>query len=201
MKAIDKRRLTICLLSFIFLIYILILALFKETNFFDTLYIYRTDTLTKVFNIITKLGNWYTLILITLAFLLLKDKSKFKYISINLLTSSLLNLGLKFIFRRPRPALNLIGATGFSFPSGHSMVSMSFYGFLIYMLLKSKNSNILKIIGTVFLLMIILMIGFSRVYLGAHYMTDVLGGFLVGIIYLLIFTLIIKKGGKKDEKN
>ena len=201
MKNIDKRRLTISLLTSFFLIYIFVLVFLKETNFLDLIYIKRTDTLLKIFKFITKLGNWYTLIIITLGFLIFDGKKTFKYISINLATVTLLNQGLKLLFQRPRPELNIIAATGYSFPSGHSMVSMAFYGFLVYMLLKTNHSNKYKIIGSILLFMIILMIGFSRIYLGAHYVTDVLAGFALGIIYLVIFTFIIKKGGNNSEKN
>lgn len=200
MKKIDKRRLTICLLALVFLIYIFILVFLKETNFFDLIYIKRTDTLLNIFRFITKLGSWYTLIIITLVFLLLDGKKTFKYMSLNLITVTLINQLLKFLFQRPRPELNLIEETGYSFPSGHSMVSMAFYGFLIYMLLKTNHNNAYKIIGSLLFISMILAIGFSRVYLGAHYLTDVLAGFALGIIYLAVFTLIIKKGGKNSEK-
>jgi len=196
----SKKRITISLMSLIFLIYILILVFFKENNFLDLIYIKRTDTLTKIFNLITKLGNWYIFIIITLLFLIFKDKKSFKYISINLMLVTLINQLLKILFQRPRPELNMIAATGYSFPSGHSMVSMAFYGFLIYLILKSKHTKLDKIISTIILLFIILGIGFSRVYLGAHYMTDVLAGFTLAIIYLSIFTTIIEKGDKKNEK-
>jgi len=196
----SKKRITISLMSLIFLIYILILVFFKENNFLDLIYIKRTDTLTKIFNLITKLGNWYIFIIITLLFLIFKDKKSFKYISINLMLVTLINQLLKILFQRPRPELNMIAATGYSFPSGHSMVSMAFYGFLIYLILKSKHTKLDKIISTIILLFIILGIGFSRVYLGAHYMTDVLAGFTLAIIYLSFFTTIIEKGDKKNEK-
>lgn len=201
MKNIDKRRLTISLLTSFFLIYIFVLVFLNETNFLDLIYIKRTETMLKIFKLITKLGNWYTLIIITLGFLVFDGKKSFKYISINLATAALLNQGLKFLFQRPRPELNIIAAMGYSFPSGHSMVSMAFYGFLIYMLLKTNHSNKYKTIGSILLFMIILMIGFSRIYLGAHYVTDVLAGFALGIIYLVVFTFIIKKGGNNSEKN
>lgn len=201
MKKIDKKRLTISLLALVFLIYIFILAFLKETNFLDLIYIKRTEDLIKLFSFITKFGNWYTLIIITLGFLVFDGKQTFKNVSINLATATLLNQMLKILFQRPRPELNIIGATGYSFPSGHSMVSMAFYGFLIYMLLKTKHTNKYKIVGTILISIIILAIGFSRIYLGVHYITDVLAGFALGIIYLACFTFIIEKGGNNSEKS
>ena len=200
MKKIDKKRTIITLLALIFFFYIMLLVFLKETNFIDLIGIKQNDFFFKVFNIITKLGDWYTLIIITICFGILDSKNTFKFMSLNLTGVFLLNQLLKFLFKRPRPEFNLTGAIGYSFPSGHSMVSMAFYGFIIYMIFKTKHSYIYKIITSSLILVTILLIGFSRVYLGAHYMTDVLAGFSLGIIYLSIFTSIIEKGGKSNEK-
>lgn len=200
MKNIDKKRISVGLLTIFFLIYIFVLVFFNEVNFLDSIHIKRTDNLLKIFKLITKFGDWYTLIIISLAFLIFDGKKTFKYISINLVTVTFFNQVFKFLFQRPRPELNILDATGYSFPSGHSMVAMAFYGYLIYILLKTNHSNKYKVTGTVLLFSIIMLIGFSRVYLGAHYVTDVLAGFALGIIYLIVFTFIIKKGGNSIGK-
>ncbi|NPV26159.1 MAG: phosphatase PAP2 family protein [Firmicutes bacterium] len=97
---------------------------------------------------------------------------------------------LKELFARPRPAgVPLIEAAGYSFPSGHSLLAMVFYGFLIYVSwLKVQNLN-LRLILTVFLSLLILGVGVSRVYLGVHYPSDVLGGFAAGGFWLISFIL------------
>lgn len=110
-------------------------------------------------------------------------------VAVNLLLAWLLNERLKMIFQRPRPADPwLVHETGFSFPSGHSMVSMAFYGFLIYLVWRCVTNQKLKYTLTAVLGVLILLIGLSRIYLGVHYVTDVLGGFLIGLCYLTVYT-------------
>ena len=112
---------------------------------------------------------------------------------INLTCAFLTNETAKNIFERSRPiGINLIEETGLSFPSGHSMVGLAFYGFIIYLIYKLISNKRKKQLFTIILSIIILLIGFSRIYLGVHYFTDVIGGFLLGIIYLTIYINIIK---------
>ena len=113
-----------------------------------------------------------------------------KIIIINLIIAFLFNDLLKHIFVRSRPdSINwLVNESGYSFPSGHSMVSMAYYGYLIYLLYLSKNKY--KWLLITMLSIIILLIGISRIYLGVHYLSDVLAGFLMAIIYLTIFITV-----------
>ena len=87
----------------------------------------------------------------------------------------------------------MIKQGGFSFPSGHSMAAFGFYGFFIYLIYKSKLNKKIKIVLIAFLSLLILMIGLSRLYLGVHYATDVIAGFIVSLIFLIIFTNYVKK--------
>ena len=115
-------------------------------------------------------------------------------IAINSVNSSIINKILKAIFVRPRPnVLRLIKQGGYSFPSGHAMASMTFYGFLIYLIIKSNINKNIKILLTSLLTILILLIGISRIYLGVHYASDILAGYLVSIIYLILFTSVINK--------
>ena len=99
----------------------------------------------------------------------------------------LLNLLLKNFFDRERPNINIIiEANGFSFPSGHSMGSMTYYGFLIYLILRSKRKPLSKLGLGILLCLVILLIGISRIYLGVHYPSDVLAGFVAGSVWLMI---------------
>ncbi len=92
---------------------------------------------------------------------------------------------LKHLVARPRPVTNgeLALAHGFSFPSGHALASALFYGSLALLLCCSNANNRIKTIGAVVLLFWIFLMAYDRVYLGVHYPSDVLGGFLLGIAW------------------
>ena len=153
---------------------------------------------TKFFKIVTELGNYTVMIPIIIIFYLFnKDKSFNKYFTINLISVFLSNFIVKSIIRRDRPIdINLIIEIGFSFPSGHSMVSFAFYGFLIYYLYHTDLKKPLKYSLMTLLGFIILLIGLSRIYLGVHYASDVIGGFLLAFIYLVIYIKFIYKREK-----
>ena len=103
-----------------------------------------------------------------------------------------LNQFLKHIVQRPRPTeYRIIDERGYSFPSGHSMASAAFYGFLIYLIYKKVKSKKLKIGLIAFFTFLIPLIGCSRIYLGVHYTSDVLAGFFVSISYLFIYISIV----------
>lgn len=102
------------------------------------------------------------------------------------LGSITLNLLLKHFYHRPRPLLPLTSASGLSFPSGHAMISASFYGLLIYLCWRHVDNRSLRWLLTVLLTALILLIGLTRVYLRVHYASDVLAGFAAGGLWLLI---------------
>ena len=100
--------------------------------------------------------------------------------------SGLLDLGLKGLFERERPPFRdqFIDETTKSFPSGHSMGALITYGLLAYILVRVLPRAGLRILALCGLTMLILAIGFSRIFLGAHYFSDVLGGYAVGGVWL-----------------
>lgn len=154
-----------------------------------------SDYVTPIAKVITNIGGVYGVFIIT-TFLLLFIKDNKIRISIvaNLVISTLLNQILKNILQRPRPTeYRIISANGYSFPSGHSMVNMAFYGYLIYLIYKHVNNKYLKWTLMVLLALLIILIGISRIYLGVHYTSDVLAGFLMGISYLIIFISVVDK--------
>jgi undecaprenyl-diphosphatase len=119
-----------------------------------------------------------------------RNKKRLYYgwiIVINLVASATLNEIFKIVFHRERPdILRLIDITGYSFPSGHSMISICYYGLIAYILYKTMKSRWKYLI--VFLLAtLILSIGISRIYLGVHYASDVIGGFSAGLAWLAVF--------------
>jgi|SRR5450432_2805158 len=111
---------------------------------------------------------------------------------------------LKEIFQRQRPLNPLIrNVTGFSFPSGHSFSSFTFFGLLIYILWKTGIKKGLKILVAIVLFLVATAIAFSRVYLRVHYPSDVIAGFCLSIIWLMLSLWILHKAdkGKSYSKN
>ena len=96
-----------------------------------------------------------------------------------------LNVVLKQIVQRPRPdGFRLIAETGYSFPSGHSMVSMAFFGLLVWMIWVYEKDRLMRNVWCVLMGLVIVMVGVSRIYLGVHYASDVLAGFCVSLVWL-----------------
>ena len=161
-----------------------------------------SDFVTPIAKNITHLGGAIFLFTLSLILLLiLKNKKIGILIWLNLGISVLLNQALKFIIQRPRPTeFRIINESGYSFPSGHSMVSAAFYGFLIYLIYKNVKNKYLKWSLITLLSLVILTIGISRIYLGVHYTSDVIAGFLISISYLIIFIHFAKDFMKNEQK-
>lgn len=147
------------------------------------------NSLTPIVKGITFFGGIIWLLILTIILVIFIKNKKIKIlICSNLVIITLLNQVLKFILERPRPTeYRIINETGYSFPSGHSMVSMAFYGFLIYLIYKYVKNKYLKVFSICGMSLLIVMIGISRIYLGVHYTSDVIGGFLISISYLIVF--------------
>lgn len=201
-KVLKKKRfylLLLCLFLFL-LIAILILkngVLNIDTNSYD---FFKknliNESLTPYIKLFTNLGGALLLVLFTLIItFFIKNKKISLAIILNLIIIFLINEGLKIIFGRVRPdTINwLVNERGYSFPSGHSAVSMAYYGFLIYLVYTNFKNNKCKWLLIFILSFIILFIGFSRIYLGVHYLSDVLGGFIFSIFYLVIFIYFYNK--------
>ncbi|RSK48242.1 phosphatase PAP2 family protein [Hymenobacter rigui] len=120
------------------------------------------------------------------------------------LGSITLNLVLKQLYNRPRPLLPLVSASGLSFPSGHAMISASFYGLLIYLVWTNVRRPAWRYGVAAALSLLILLIGLTRVYLRVHYATDVLAGFTAGLGWLVVAIPVLKQleiQAKKRFKN
>lgn len=180
--------------------FLLIISLFIMEIFFNKvltnidLYIsniiwsIRTPLLTDIFKIISFLASTKFIITILIVYIFIKKDALFP---LNMALSTILNTIIKKLVRRPRPTNILVREESFSFPSGHTMASVSFYGYIIYLLYKS-NYKIKKVLIPI-LIILILLIGFSRIYLGAHYLSDVITAYLISINYLIIFIHVTKK--------
>lgn len=149
----------------------------------------RNDALTDTLIIITNISSAYSLIVISILLLaIIKNKRIPLLICSNLIFAYIINATAKLIFTRPRPSgINLIEESGFSYPSGHAMISMAYFGFIAYLIYKNTKNKFSKTFLIITLSLTILLIGFSRIYLGVHYLSDVIGGFLLSIIYLTVY--------------
>ncbi len=114
------------------------------------------------------------------------------FCAVNLAGSTILNQLLKFAIQRPRPdvSLRLVEIGGFSFPSGHSMAAMAFFGLFIWLSWHHVHDRRVRAGLTALLCVAIAAVGFSRVYLGVHYASDVLGGFCASLIWLTVYTKV-----------
>lgn len=168
---------------------------FLDVKCYEIITSKMSDPLTIAAKTITNVANPVILLLVAGVLFLVVEKKKNKFsIVCNLGIAAILNIILKSIIQRPRPiGHRLIDESGYSFPSGHSMVSMAFYGYLVYLIVKNVKNKYLRAISSCILLLLILFIGLSRIYLGVHYTSDVIGGFIVAILYLLLYTGIIKR--------
>ena len=151
-----------------------------------------------IMTFITFLGTHLFLIpanlILIFYFLLVKKQNWFSIRVITIAISSLvLMLLLKQLFQRKRPLSPLLkAAKGLSFPSGHAIMAVTFYGLLIYILQHSITIDWLKWLATILVFVLIVLIGFSRIYLRVHYASDVAAGFIIGLLWLLISLAVLK---------
>ncbi len=173
----------------------------KEVFGFDTtllLWIHQkaNPSLDTVMLTITRLGNRefiIPIVAISLVLLWLRQyRQEAKVFAIACLGGAILNTGLKLFFGKPRPELwtRLIPETSYSFPSGHALGSMVVYGFLAYLLTRHhpKFAKLIYILAVV----LITLIGISRLYLGVHWPTDIIAGYGVGFLWLMVCTTMLK---------
>jgi len=141
----------------------------------------------------TYLGNWQTIVsvgVIALVILLLLRKKRMALFLVGSVASSELvsNLFKFFVHRaRPDPSLALIPATNYAFPSGHVMSAIALYGFLGYALFHTLHRRPLKLAALYGARSLIFLIGISRIYLGVHWASDVVAGWLLGFALLTIW--------------
>lgn len=154
-----------------------------------------SDKITPIVRMITGFGDIIFIVVITVISLLIFKDKKIRYsIIVNLILVSIINSVLKLIFMRSRPNFNpIVYEDTYSFPSGHSMISMAFYGYLIYLIYNHIGNKMVRWGLIIIMSILVLLIGISRIYLGAHYASDVIGGFCFSITYLVVFINVTKK--------
>jgi len=173
-----------------------------DERVFSAIKPYINPGTTKLMEIITFLGKHNLLIplnFVLIAFFIYKKERWFAArVAALSLSSLLLMFLLKFYFQRDRPLLPVIGeAKGFSFPSGHALISVVFYGLFIHMIWHEVKIKWLRILLVVLLSVLILLIAFSRIYLRVHYASDVIAGLAAGFIWLVLSLRMIQQIEKR----
>lgn len=173
-----------------------------DENVFKAIAPYINPGLTGFMSFITFLGKHDLLIPLNFAliafFIYRKEKWFATRIAALSLSSLLLMFTLKLFFQRARPDLPVLGeAKGFSFPSGHALISVVFYGLFIHMIWHEVKIKWLRNVLVVVLSILIFLIAFSRIYLRVHYASDVMAGIAVGFIWLVLSLNIIHRIEKK----
>jgi membrane-associated phospholipid phosphatase len=164
----------------------------------DWLHGRATDPFTDAFHVITWLGNFTTLLAVTLVAALIlwrrRERTDAVFVALAFLGAQVLSNGMKLGFQRERPFFSdpLATENTFSFPSGHALVSLAVYGALALVLAKripTPAHRALLLVGAVLL---VVAIGFSRLYLGVHFLTDVLAGLAAGAAWLALLYIALE---------
>lgn len=182
-----------------------------DTEVTDFITSFRSPELNKFFQFITDLGDVYAYIIATTIaaiFFFFKLRNKwfvFQLVGV-LVLSALANIALKRAFNRARPTIeHLVVVKSLSYPSGHAMSAMAFYGFLTYLIFQIKMPTWLRTILTTVFVFLILSIGISRIYLGVHFPSDVAGGFIAGLIWVafcvVLFNIIALLRMRKRKRD
>lgn len=155
-----------------------------------TLFSIHTPAFDTFFSFLTLLGNTWPVTGITIlitGWLLLTKKYRYASILAFAVSGAAVTTALlKILFTRARPDVLLNQLDTFSFPSGHATAAIALYGTFVYLLQKTKREYRYTYFIQLFLVLLILLVGFSRLYLGYHYVTDVLVGYAVGAAWICI---------------
>lgn len=163
---------------------------FADVRVVNLLKFFRNEGLNKVFLWITLLGKFEVVLILSFVVSLILWISKERLFIIpflgGILGSSIFSYFGKIAFHRPRPNVAIYLEKTYSFPSGHAAISIALYGFITYLLIKNIKKWTTKVNVFFTGVLLILLIGFSRLYLGVHYISDVWGGYLIGGIWLIV---------------
>ncbi len=206
MKKVKKEYyfITIFLVLFILLTMFVINGktdLFDE-SFYNNIIKIKGNVITKFLYVITNLASTIGIVALLgiTSFVFLKHKafSDFKYVIGNVSVGVILMQVLKNIVKRSRPSWKWIVQGGFSYPSGHTISALLLYGTLMLLVYKKVHGRARKplIIG---FSLIILLTGLSRIYFGAHYLTDVIASLILGVIILIISNMFMNREFNNDK--
>lgn len=169
----------------------------QELGVFDAVIIALLETISSstmdwIMFIFTELGSvwgigFLSIIVLWILSFRMRDKWGVLFFFVAVGGGALLTLLLKHLFNRDRPSINeAIDAVGYSFPSGHAMGSLIFYGFVIYLVIRTKQKPWIQWLSVFGLSLLIVLIGVSRIYLGAHFPSDIAAGYIAGTIWLVL---------------
>ncbi len=161
-----------------------------DTRVANLLALFRSPAFTEFFLWVTALGKWQVVLIFTFAavgLLWLRRERAYIVPLLVTLAGAVVSVSLgKLAVHRARPEAALYAEHSFSFPSGHAAIAIAFYGFLVYALIRGAKHWKAKVNLFFSGIALILLIGFSRLYLGVHYVSDVWGGYLAGALWLII---------------
>ncbi len=183
-----KERITIGILSFLWIVLTILVIKGKTVSIDNILYEYlmniQSPLMDAIMKIITKLGNTIPVLCIVCLLMIFLNKKERYIFGTNIIITVLFNQIIKRIIKRPRPEhLRLIKQTGYSYPSGHAMIAIGLYGLLLYFSRKIKDKK-KRILVQSLLILLIISIGTSRIYVGVHYPSDIIAGYLLACIIL-----------------
>ena len=157
-----------------------------------------TEPLTDVFRAVTRLGNFITLFAVTLVAVVIfwrrRERIDAAFVALAALGAQVLSTGMKLGFRRDRPFFPdpLATESTFSFPSGHALVSLAVYGSIALVLARRLSSHIERALLLGATALLVIAIGFSRLYLGVHFLSDVLAGYAAGAAWLAFLYVVLE---------
>jgi len=197
-----KKKLSIILILFTIVSMIVVLkdTLLMDTYLYDLVSLTINESFTKFVLLFTDIGSilFSFIVIIFVSIILYKynKKKDLKWFLIILLIGNAVSFGFKLLFARSRPDILVLAIEKtYSFPSGHTFITTLLYGMILVLLNKYYKK---KTIFNVIYIFLVLSIAYSRIYLGVHYFSDTLGGFLLGLFFLGIFYELV--GCDKDEK-
>jgi undecaprenyl-diphosphatase len=207
-RLVQFKETTLTILVIIFLYVILLFfgvvqaylshnsLILADTRIANLLYAFQNDNLLHIFYFITLFAEPIVIIILSVMFSILLWVRRqriymFSFWFVLVLGEGLVFLG-KYIFQRERPDLFMRAITenSFSFPSGHAIVVVLFYGFLVYLIIRSYASFKIKTAVSIIFVLLVALVDFSRLYLGVHYLSDVWASNLLGFSVLILSIII-----------
>ena len=210
MKEKNNKKIYIALIIIFAIFFIVFTCLVvKQKTFgfnksvYENIISFKNNGITSFLKTISVMGDKIFLtVLIIILLIFMKNKNISILLAVGTLGQAIINVITKKILQIPRPKdIALIAESGFGYPSGHAMASMFFYGYVIYLINKFSNKRWIKVTANIILPVLVLLIGTSRIYLGVHSASDIVAGYTLSFIVLMVSILVSNKTLNNKEKN